>query len=38
VLDKLNGKVFVTPNPRKDLVDINEIKTKKQGKHKTQRV
>jgi hypothetical protein len=38
VLDKLKGKVSVTPNPRKDLVDINEIKTKKQGKHKTQRV
>jgi hypothetical protein len=38
VLDKLNGKVFVTPNPRKDLVDINEIKTKKHGKHKTQTV
>jgi hypothetical protein len=38
VLDKLKGKVSVTPNPGQDVVDINEIKTKKQGKHKTQRV
>jgi hypothetical protein len=36
VLDKLKGKVYVIPNPGKDVVDKNEIKTKKQGKHKTQ--
>jgi hypothetical protein len=35
VLDKLKRKVYVTPNPGKDVVVINEIKTKKHGKHKT---
>jgi hypothetical protein len=35
VIDKLKGKVFVTPKLGQDLVYINEIKTKKQGKHKT---
>jgi hypothetical protein len=38
VLDKLKSKVLVIPNPGQDVVDINEIKTKKQGRHKTQRV
>jgi hypothetical protein len=38
VLDKLKGKVYVTPNLGQDLVDVNEIKIKKQGKQKTQRV
>jgi hypothetical protein len=38
VLDKLKGKVSVIPNPGKEVVDINEIKTEKQGKHKTHRV
>jgi hypothetical protein len=38
VLDKLKSKVLVIPNPGQDVVDKNEIKTKKQGKNKTQRV
>jgi hypothetical protein len=38
VLDKLKGKVYVTPNLEKDLVDEKEIQIKRQGKQKTQKV
>jgi len=38
VLDSLKNKVRVIPNPRQDVVDLNGIKTKKQGREKAQRV
>jgi hypothetical protein len=38
VLDNLKGKVLAVPSHWKYVVDLNEIKTKKRGRHKTRRV
>jgi hypothetical protein len=38
VLDNLKDKVLVVPSPEPVMVDLNEVKIKKQGRRKTQRI